>query len=168
MKACHDLPASGGKLVFKATVGRIRDRYWWPTTQGGVQFHCPGCEACERRKTPHRRLPLPKGHVPVKRPLFSEYQYISWSTKRISKIANMLFQSLTTWHALLLSHPFAPTEQPPLHEFLWIEYFWYLFGVPDIYVAFWPRYRVWKPTCPRVTNSFWLQGNPYHTISAAR
>ena len=28
---------------------------------------CTSCDACQRRKTPHRRPPLPTGHVPVER-----------------------------------------------------------------------------------------------------
>ena len=36
MQACHDLPASGGHLTFKATFDRVRDRYWWPTMQGDI------------------------------------------------------------------------------------------------------------------------------------
>ena len=60
INACHDLPASGGHLAFKATFDRVRDCYWWPTMQGDLQSHCTGCEACQHRKTPHRRPPLPK------------------------------------------------------------------------------------------------------------
>ena len=36
--------------------------------QGNIQSYCTSCDACQRRKTPHRRPPLPTGHVPVERP----------------------------------------------------------------------------------------------------
>lgn len=68
MQACHDLPASGGHLAFKATFDRVRDRYYWPTMHKDIESHCVMCEACQRRKTPHRRSPIPIGRVPVQRP----------------------------------------------------------------------------------------------------
>ena len=40
VQACHDFPASGGHLAFKATFDRVRDRYWWPTMLGDIQSYC--------------------------------------------------------------------------------------------------------------------------------
>ena len=37
--SCHDLPASGGNLVFKATFDKIRDRYWWSSMSIDVAKH---------------------------------------------------------------------------------------------------------------------------------
>ena len=96
MQACHDLPASGGHLAFQATFDRVRDRYWWPTMQGDVQFHCTSCEACQRRKTPHRRPPLPTGHVPVDRPFqrvaidLVEYKTLSQGCKYVLSVIDHL------------------------------------------------------------------------------
>ena len=59
---------TGGHLVFKVTFDRVIDRYWWPTMQRDIQSYCTSCDACQRRKTPHRRPSLPTGHVPVNRP----------------------------------------------------------------------------------------------------
>ena len=96
INVCHDLPASGGHLAFKATFDRVRDRYWWPTMQGDIQYHCTSCEACQHRKTPHRRPPLPKGHVPVERPFqrvaidLVEYETISQDCKYVPSVIDHL------------------------------------------------------------------------------
>ena len=68
LKECHDSPASGGHLAFKATFDKIRDRYWWPTLGTDVQTHCRQCVACQHRKTSHRPPKLPVGHRPITRP----------------------------------------------------------------------------------------------------
>ena len=41
--------------------------------QRNIPSHCTSCESCQRRKNPHRRPPLPKGHVPVE-----------WSFQRVA------------------------------------------------------------------------------------
>ena len=58
LHACHDHAMSGG----------LRDRFWWPTLHRDVKPWCQDCQACQRRKTPHRRPKLPTGHLPVDRP----------------------------------------------------------------------------------------------------
>ena len=52
--SCHDLPASGGHLAFKATFDKIRDRYWWPIMSKDVAKHIKCCSSCQHRKTSHR------------------------------------------------------------------------------------------------------------------
>ena len=66
--SCHDLPASGGYLAFKATYDKIRDRCWWPTVAKDVQQHIRQCVACQHRKTSHRLPKFLVGHRPVTRP----------------------------------------------------------------------------------------------------
>ena len=46
LNACHDSPASGGHLAFKATFDKIRDRYWWPSLGKDVAEHIRQCVAC--------------------------------------------------------------------------------------------------------------------------
>ena len=99
MQACHGLPASGGYLAFKATLNRVRDRYWWPTMQGDIQSYCTKCDACQRRKTLHRRPPLPTGHVLVERPFqrvaidLVEYKTVSQGCKYVSSVIDHLTRS---------------------------------------------------------------------------
>ena len=56
LKECRDSSVSGGHVAFKATLDKIRDRYWWPTLLigKGVQSHCRQCVACHHLKTSHR------------------------------------------------------------------------------------------------------------------
>ena len=66
--SCHDLPASGGHLAFKATFEKIRDRGWLPTMSKDVAKHIKCCSSCQHRRTTHRPPKLPVGHRPVSRP----------------------------------------------------------------------------------------------------
>ena len=91
MQAFLDLPASGGHLALKATFDRVRDRYWWPTMQDAIESYCTSRDACQRWKTPHRRPPLPTGHVPVS-DHFNELLSILWNIKQFHKVANMFCQ----------------------------------------------------------------------------
>ena len=67
INSCHDLPASGGHLAFKATFDTIRDRFWWPTMSTDVRTHIEACLSCQHRKSSHRPPKLPLGHCPVTR-----------------------------------------------------------------------------------------------------
>ena len=68
LHACHDPAMSGGHLAYKHTFDKVRDRFWWSTLHRDVKTWCQDCQACQRRKTPHRRPKLPTGHLPVDRP----------------------------------------------------------------------------------------------------
>ena len=68
LHACHDHAMSGGYLAYKHTFDKVRDRFWWPTLHRDVKTWCQDCQACQRRKTPHRRPKLPTGHLSVDRP----------------------------------------------------------------------------------------------------
>ena len=91
---CH---GSGGHPAFKATFDRNRDHYWWPTMQGDIQSYCTinSCDACQRRKTPHRLPPLPTGHVPVERP-FQRVAIDLVEYKKFRKVANCGIQNIFT------------------------------------------------------------------------
>ena len=65
MNSCHDLPASGGHLAFKATFDTIRDIFWWPTMPTDVRTHIETCLSCQHGKPSHRPPKLPVGHRPV-------------------------------------------------------------------------------------------------------
>ena len=54
INSCHDLPASGGHLAFKAKFDTIRDRVWWPTMSTDVRTHFEACLSCQHRKSSHR------------------------------------------------------------------------------------------------------------------
>ena len=54
--------------AYKHTFDKVRDRFWWPTLHRDVKTWCQDCQACQRRKTPHRGPKLPTGHLPVDRP----------------------------------------------------------------------------------------------------
>ena len=68
MQACHDFQRLVVTWHLQRRLIRVRDRCWWPTMQGDIQYYCTSCDACQRRKTPHRQPPVPTGHVPVDRP----------------------------------------------------------------------------------------------------
>ena len=68
LHACHDYAMSGGHLAYKHTFIKVHDIFWWPTLHHDVKTWCQDCQACQRRKTPHRRAKLPTGHLPVDRP----------------------------------------------------------------------------------------------------
>ena len=68
MHAYHDHALSGGHLAYRPTYDKIRQKYWWPTINKDIRRWCEECQACQRRKTAHRRPKLPTGHVPVQRP----------------------------------------------------------------------------------------------------
>ena len=59
LHACHDHAMSGGHLAYKHTFDKVRDRFWWPTLHRDVKTWCQDCQACQRRKTPHRGPKLP-------------------------------------------------------------------------------------------------------------
>ena len=59
---------SGGRLAYKHTFDKLRDRFWWPTLHHDVKTWCRHCQAYQRRKSPHRRAKLPAGHLPVDHP----------------------------------------------------------------------------------------------------
>ena len=85
MHAYHDHALSGGHLADRPTYAKIRQKYWWPTMARDIRNWCRKCQACQRRKTPHRRPKLPTGHIPVQRPFerisvdLVEYKAISTS-----------------------------------------------------------------------------------------
>lgn len=85
MHAYHDHALSGGHLADRPTYEKIRQKYWWPTMARDIRNWCRECQACQRRKTPHRRPKLPTGHIPVQRPFerisvdLVEYKTISKS-----------------------------------------------------------------------------------------
>ena len=68
LHACHDHAMYGGHLAYKHTFNKVRDRFWWPTLQCDVKTWCRDYQACQRRKTPHRRPKLPTSHLPIDRP----------------------------------------------------------------------------------------------------
>ena len=98
--SCHDLPASGGHLAFKATFDKIRDRYWWPTMSKDVAKHLKCCSSCQHRETSHRPPKLPLGHRPVSRPLqcvaidLVEYKSSSNNSKYVMSVIDHLTRFL--------------------------------------------------------------------------
>ena len=82
LHVCHDYAMSGGHLAYKHTFDKVRgDRFWWPTLHRDVKTWCQDCQACQRRKTPHRRPKLPTGHYPLIAH-FNVFQSILSNTKR--------------------------------------------------------------------------------------
>ena len=55
----HDIKASG-HLGIRKTLGRIRQRFYWPGLQNDVRAYVGGCEKCAKRKGPGRikRAPM--------------------------------------------------------------------------------------------------------------
>lgn len=68
LSACHDAPAYGGHVAFKATCDRFRDRYWWTTKSKDVRIHEQNCLSCQHGNTSHRTPRLAVGRWPVTRP----------------------------------------------------------------------------------------------------
>ena len=85
LHACHDHAMSGGALAYKHTFDKVRDRFWWPTLYRDVKTWCQDCQACQRRKTPHRGPKLPTGHLPVDCPFQRvSIDLIEYKTKSVS------------------------------------------------------------------------------------
>ncbi|GBG68115.1 hypothetical protein CBR_g2666 [Chara braunii] len=64
----HDAPATG-HFGFNRTIGRLRERFWWPGLLGGITRFCELCEVSRRCKSRNHRSygelrPLP---VPLRR-----------------------------------------------------------------------------------------------------
>ncbi|GBG90553.1 hypothetical protein CBR_g50896 [Chara braunii] len=64
----HDAPSTGHFGVNR-TIGRLRQRFWWPGLLGDVTRYCESCEVCRRCKSRNHRpygelRPLP---VPLRR-----------------------------------------------------------------------------------------------------
>ena len=55
----HDIKASG-HLGIRKTLGRIRQRFYWPGLQNDVRAYVNGCEKCTKRKDPNmtKKAPL--------------------------------------------------------------------------------------------------------------
>ncbi|GBG80668.1 hypothetical protein CBR_g31128 [Chara braunii] len=50
----HDAPATGYFGVDR-TIGRLRERFWWPGLLGDVTRYCESCEVCRRCKSRNHR-----------------------------------------------------------------------------------------------------------------
>ncbi|GBG93136.1 hypothetical protein CBR_g59533 [Chara braunii] len=50
----HDAPATGHFGVNR-TIGRLRERFWWPGLLGDVTRYCESCEVCRRCKSRNHR-----------------------------------------------------------------------------------------------------------------
>uniref|UniRef100_A0A388JVD5 Reverse transcriptase domain-containing protein n=1 Tax=Chara braunii TaxID=69332 RepID=A0A388JVD5_CHABU len=64
----HDAPATGNFGVNR-TIGRLRERFWWPGLLGDVTRYCESCKVCRRCKSRNHRSygelrPLP---IPLRR-----------------------------------------------------------------------------------------------------
>ena len=100
LHACHDAPASGGHLAFKATYDKLRDRYWWQSMSKDVAKHIKHCLSCQHRKTSRRSPPLPVGHRPVTRPFqcvaidLVEYKSVSQGCKYVLSVIDHLTRFL--------------------------------------------------------------------------
>ena len=68
LHACHDHAMSGGHPAYTHTFDKVRDNVWWPALHDDIKTWCSDCQACQLRKSPHRRAKLPTGHLPVDRP----------------------------------------------------------------------------------------------------
>lgn len=58
LKQCHDNKASG-HLGIKKTLGRVKERFYWPGLRSDVDAYVVGCDACARRKGPNKRQRAP-------------------------------------------------------------------------------------------------------------
>ena len=58
LRFSHDIKASG-HLGIKKTLGRIRQRFYWPGLQNDVKMYVNGCEICAKRKGPSRTKKAP-------------------------------------------------------------------------------------------------------------
>ncbi|MCG7879813.1 MAG: RNase H-like domain-containing protein, partial [Candidatus Thiodiazotropha endolucinida] len=54
----HDVKSSG-HLGIKKTLGKVRQRFYWPGLQNDVRTYVNGCETCARRKGPSRTKKAP-------------------------------------------------------------------------------------------------------------
>ena len=126
LHACHDHAMSGGHLAYKQTFDKVRDRFWWPTLHRDVKTWCQDCQACQRRKTPHRGPKLPTGHLPVDRPFQCvSIDLVEYKTESVSPTGLKCSYALTiidhfTRFAALVALP--TRKSRPLRKLLWNGY----------------------------------------------
>ena len=135
MHAYHDHALSGGHLAFRPTYEKIRHKYWWPSMPRDIRNWCLDCQACQRRKTPHRRPKLPTGHVPVQRPFerisvdLVEYKTLSKSrTGTYCKYVLTMMDHLTRF-AILTP---IPNKSAETVANVLIEKIFSIFGPPEM------------------------------------
>ncbi|CAC5410678.1 unnamed protein product [Mytilus coruscus] len=58
LQQCHDNKTSG-HLGIRKTLGRLKDRFYWPGMRSDVVAYITGCETCARRKGPQKRKRAP-------------------------------------------------------------------------------------------------------------
>ena len=58
LKQCHD-ESTSGHLGIRKTLGRLRERYYWPGIRNDVKTYVGGCDTCSRRKAPLKRKRAP-------------------------------------------------------------------------------------------------------------
>ena len=111
---------SGGHLAYKLTFDKVRDRYWWPTLHHDVKTWCSGCQACQRRKSPHRRAKLPTGHPPVDRPFQRvSIDLVEYKTESVSPTGLKCSYALTIIdHLTRLFSSHFRTRKSTLQKFL--------------------------------------------------
>ena len=58
LRYCHDHKSSG-HLGMKKTLGKVREKFYWPSLQNDVRAYVAGCEKCLMRKAPSRLKKAP-------------------------------------------------------------------------------------------------------------
>ena len=58
LRYSHDIKLSG-HLGIKKTLGKIRQKYYWPGLQNDVKNYINGCETCAKRKGPNQTKKAP-------------------------------------------------------------------------------------------------------------
>ena len=54
-KLTQEQPAPGGHFGVAMTLGKIRERFFWPYCRRDVERWCKNCEQCGSRKGPQRK-----------------------------------------------------------------------------------------------------------------
>ncbi|KRY44717.1 Retrovirus-related Pol polyprotein from transposon [Trichinella britovi] len=67
LRAVHNHP-TGGHLGVAKTLGRVRQRFYWPQQREEVEDRCRACQTCAARAAPTKRLQAPMQIHPVGQP----------------------------------------------------------------------------------------------------
>ena len=59
LHASHDHARLSRHLSYKHTFDKVHEIFWRPTLRHDVKPWCHDCQACQRRKIPHKRPKLP-------------------------------------------------------------------------------------------------------------
>ena len=73
-KVLQQLHDCSGHLGLKKTLGKLKERFYWPGYEGDTEFHIQECKQCQRRNPPNPQPQAPMGTIKATQP----FEKLSW------------------------------------------------------------------------------------------